>query len=166
MYDSSPSPVKRILVGLDGSSRAAGVIEAAVPLARALGAQIVVIRAVGLSPEVPQDFYKTTDEPLIDVLCHNARLDLERIVSRIPIELRAPDGIEFVVGVGWDTVCHAARRIGAELVVVGSHGYAGLDHLLGTTAAKIVNHAPCSVLVVRKSVPVEPLSASPAESVP
>ncbi|MCU1281826.1 MAG: hypothetical protein JWM53_5372, partial [bacterium] len=27
--------------------------------------------------------------------------------------------------------------------------YGGLDRLLGTTAAKIVDHAPCSVYVVR-----------------
>jgi nucleotide-binding universal stress UspA family protein len=155
--------VKRILVGLDGSVRAASVLDAAIPLARAHGAQIVVIRAVGLSPDVPQDFYKTTDAPLIDVLCRHARSDLEGMVARIPIELRAPDGIEVIVGVAWDVVCHAARRIGAELVVVGSHGYRGLDHLLGTTAAKIVNHAPCSVLVVRELAPVEP--AAPAAPV-
>jgi universal stress protein F len=36
-------------------------------------------------------------------------------------------------------------------VVIGSHGYGGLDRVLGTTAAKIVNHASCSVLVVREA---------------
>jgi nucleotide-binding universal stress UspA family protein len=37
----------------------------------------------------------------------------------------------------------------AALILIGSHGYSGLDHLLGTTAARVVNHADRSVLVVR-----------------
>ena len=41
----------------------------------------------------------------------------------------------------------------ADLVVIGSHGYGGLDRLLGTTAAKVANRAPCSVLVVRGKTP-------------
>jgi nucleotide-binding universal stress UspA family protein len=36
-----------------------------------------------------------------------------------------------------------------DLIVIGSHGYDALDRLLGTTAAKVVNHADRSVLVVR-----------------
>jgi nucleotide-binding universal stress UspA family protein len=36
-----------------------------------------------------------------------------------------------------------------DLIVIGSHGYGALDHVLGTTAAKVVNHADRSVLVVR-----------------
>ena len=33
--------------------------------------------------------------------------------------------------------------------VIGSHGYDTMDKLIGTTAAKVVNHAEVSVLVVR-----------------
>ena len=40
-----------------------------------------------------------------------------------------------------------ARRY--DLIVIGSHGYSGIDRLIGTTAAKVVNHAKQSVLVVR-----------------
>jgi nucleotide-binding universal stress UspA family protein len=152
---SEHGSVKRILVGLDGSGRAAGVLDAAVVLARGYGARIVVIRAVGLSPEVPQDFYKTTDGTVLDALCIHARQEIEARISRIPPELLAVEGVEIVVGVPWDAVCQVARRIRADLVVIGSHGYRGLDYLLGTTAAKVVNHAPCSVLVVRDPLPVE-----------
>ena len=35
--------------------------------------------------------------------------------------------------------------------MIGSHGYGGLDRILGTTAARVVNHALCSVFVVRAS---------------
>lgn len=43
-----------------------------------------------------------------------------------------------------------ARRIHAELIVVGSHGRSGVARLLlGSVASHVVSHAPCSVLVVR-----------------
>jgi nucleotide-binding universal stress UspA family protein len=140
--------MKRILVGLDGSPRAPGVLTAAVATARAHGAKLVLLRSVGLPPDVPQDFWRTTDEPLLELLEHRAKVYLEECAGRVPRELLV--GSEVKVGVPWQAVCDAARRLEAELVVVGSHGYGGVDHLLGTTAAKIVNHAPCSVLVVRE----------------
>jgi universal stress protein F len=56
---------------------------------------------------------------------------------------------EVAVGVPWQAVCETARKLEADLVVIGSHGYSGFDRVLGTTAAKVVNHAHCSVLVVR-----------------
>jgi len=36
--------------------------------------------------------------------------------------------------------------------VIGSHGYGGLDRLLGTTAARVVNHADRNVLIVRNAL--------------
>ena len=137
--------MKRILVGLDGSPRAAGVLATATTIARAQGARLTLVRAVGLPPEVPQDFWKTTDEPLLAVLQRHAREQLE--AAALPAELAGERLV--VVGVPWQAICDTARRIDADLVVIGSHGYAGFDRLLGTTAAKVVNHATCSVLVVR-----------------
>ena len=42
-----------------------------------------------------------------------------------------------------------AAELQVDLIVLGSHGFDVLDRVLGTTAARVVNHAPCSVLVVR-----------------
>ena len=47
-------------------------------------------------------------------------------------------------------VIHEAEAVGAELIVVGSHGKTGLKRfLIGNIAEKIVRNAPCSVLVAR-----------------
>ncbi len=147
--------MKRILVGLDGSPRAAGVLATATMIARAQGAKLSLVRAVGLPREVPEDFWKTTDEPLLVVLQRHAKEELDAQTTGLPPELSGERLV--VVGVPWQAICEAARRIDAELIVIGSHGYAGFDRLLGTTAAKVVNHATCSVLVVR-----EPLAPHPA----
>jgi len=143
--------MKRILVGLDGSPRAPGVLSAAVLLARADEGRIALVRAVGLPADIPQDFWKSTDEPLLEVLKRRAQEYLRGCAAQVPSELLAERTIEVVVGTPWEAVCNAARTAGADVIVIGSHGYAGFDRLLGTTAAKIVNHAPCSVLVVRAS---------------
>lgn len=47
------------------------------------------------------------------------------------------------------TVTEYAQEIGADCIIVGSHKPELQDYLLGSTAARIVRHAPCSVLVLR-----------------
>jgi universal stress protein F len=139
-----------ILVALDGSERAPRVLETGVQMARSRQARLVVMRAIGVPSDVPQDFFKVTDEPLIEVFRRNAVVYLESCLRAVPPDLRASDALLVVVGVPWDGICRAAEKVGADLVVIGSHGYGGLDRVLGTTAAKVVNHLHCSVLVVRE----------------
>jgi nucleotide-binding universal stress UspA family protein len=139
--------MKRILVGLDGSPRAPAVLDAAVALAKNQGARVVLLRSVGLPPDVPQDFWRTTDEPLLEVLKRRAKEYLEGCVATVPKDCFG--GVEIAVGVPWQAICEMARAVEADVIVIGSHGYSGFDRLLGTTAAKVVNHAPCTVVVVR-----------------
>ena len=48
-------------------------------------------------------------------------------------------------------IVDAAREWGADLIIVGSHGYTGVKRwLLGSVAQSVVSHAPCSVEVVRQ----------------
>jgi len=44
-----------------------------------------------------------------------------------------------------------AEKWGADLIIVGSHGRGFWGRLLGSVSNGIVNHAPCTVMVVRKS---------------
>jgi nucleotide-binding universal stress UspA family protein len=148
-----------ILAGVDGSVRSAGVLAAASSMARAHGGKIALVRAVALPPDVPQDFFRATDLPLVNVLERAARDYLDQCVASIPPELLAPDPVYVTIGVAWDGLCDEAKRRKANLLVIGSHGYGALDRLLGTTAAKVVNHAHCSVLVVREPID-EPAGAT------
>lgn len=44
-----------------------------------------------------------------------------------------------------------AREVGAELIVIPSHGYSGIKHfLLGSVAERVIRHSPCPVLVLRR----------------
>ncbi len=45
-----------------------------------------------------------------------------------------------------------AKQCGAELIVIPSHGYHGVKRfLLGSTAERVIRHADCPVLVLRRS---------------
>jgi universal stress protein F len=123
-------------------------LAAALTIARAQGARLTLLRSVGLPPDVPQDFWKTTEESLLEVLKRQARQYLDEQAKKVPAELLG--GTAVVIGVPWQAICDAAQTQQADLVVIGSHGYSGFDRLLGTTAAKVVNHSQCSVLVVRE----------------
>lgn len=139
--------MKRILVGLDSSPRAATVLAAALQLSTATGAKLVVYRAIGVPPDVPKELLTITDATLESVLEQRAREDLARLLANVPPERIARIATAFATP--WDGICRAASEYDADLIVIGSHGYGGLDRLLGTNAAKVVNRADRNVLVVR-----------------
>lgn len=61
-------------------------------------------------------------------------------------------GVEtFVVpGIPYDEIIRKAQEISADLVVVGTHGRTGLDHVLfGSTAEKVVRKSPVPVMTIR-----------------
>jgi nucleotide-binding universal stress UspA family protein len=49
----------------------------------------------------------------------------------------------------YDEILRAAREFGVDCIVMGSHRPELKDYLLGPNAARVVRHAPCSVMVVR-----------------
>lgn len=136
-----------ILVALDGSPRAPAVLRVAVHLAEKLGAKLWLFRAVGLPVEFPVETYAIAPDQLGPLLLERAEKELQAIANDLPPHLLAGRSSE--LGVAWDAICSAARKLEASLVVIGAHGYGRFDRVLGTTAAKIVNHIDRSVLVVR-----------------
>jgi nucleotide-binding universal stress UspA family protein len=140
--------MQRILVGVDGSERAAGVLGAATALARRTGGKLVLVRAVGVPLELPLEAYAMPPTSVVDLLQQEADKGLERLAEAVPAELIEKKRV--LVGTPWQAICQAAKDEDVDLVVIGSHGYQGLDRLLGTTAAKVVNHSDVAVLVVRQ----------------
>jgi len=52
----------------------------------------------------------------------------------------------------FDEICRLAQEIPADLVIMPTHGRTGLKHVfLGSTAERIVQHAPCPVFVTRRN---------------
>jgi nucleotide-binding universal stress UspA family protein len=139
--------MKKLLVCLDGSMKQTDVLRAAIAVARSSGARLLLFRSVGVPAELPAAAYSMAVDEVPALLQRQAEQALAELAETVPRELYA--GKRVSVGVPWPTIERAAAEEDVDMIVIGSHGYSGLDRILGTTAAKVVNHADRSVLVVR-----------------
>jgi universal stress protein F len=138
--------IRTLLVCLDNSTRAPAVLAAATEIAERFDARMILYRAIVIPPEFPAAAHTVTSDPLPDFLRRTAVDELHQLSKDNPRATVEPP----VVGVGqpWRAIVEAADRLAVDLVVIGSHGYHGLDRVLGTTASKVTNHARRNVLVV------------------
>lgn len=67
--------------------------------------------------------------------------------EHVPKDLRVHEHV--AQGPIYDAILRAAREQGCDCIVMGSHRPELKDYLLGPNAARVVRHAPCSVMVVR-----------------
>jgi nucleotide-binding universal stress UspA family protein len=139
---------KIILAAVDNSRRAAGVLAEAIDLAQKLGGKLVLVRAVGIPHEIPAEAFTESPRGVAEILERIARQELEAQARAVPEGLISK--LLVTTGVPWEVICRDAEQEKADLIVIGSHGYSGIDRLLGTTASRVVNHANRSVLVVRE----------------
>lgn len=139
--------MKKILVALDSSPVSVPVLDEAVKLAKYTGGQLILYRAVTLPAELPREFLLHPEEELSNMLKVRAELGLKDLAALVPKELIAAIRTEF--GTPWQAICDEAKRENVDVIVLGAHGYKLIDRLLGTTAARVVNHADRTVMVVR-----------------
>ena len=83
----------------------------------------------------------------------HARAVIDKSLSAL--SMKRPAGLtvtsEIVRGNSRDAILSEAERWGADLIVVGSHGYSGMKKLwLGSVSQAVAAHARCSVEIVRR----------------
>ena len=134
----------RILVPTDFSDGSLRAFDTALDMARDSGARLTLFHV----NHVPATVYPDVILPLTPNLLH----DLERSVDESLAAWREralAAGVETDVcttyGGTAEEICAAADALGAELIVIGTHGRGGLSHLLlGSVAEKVVRRAPVS----------------------
>ena len=139
---------KKILVGLDGSERQPEVLRQAVELADRCGGTLVLCRAVQIPSSIPALAWSLQGDEFEKFLVEHARDQVQKVASDLPEGLVG----EIVTELGQpaDILLRACGEHRCDLIVIGSHGYSGLDRLLGTTAGKVVNKSDRTVMVVRE----------------
>ncbi len=136
-----------MLVGIDGSPRQAAVLSTAWDLALRMGARMVVLRAVTVTKELPPEALLMPEEEIARILELRAHVELNQALATLPKGLEVEGRVEH--GQAWRAIVRVAAEVGADLIVIGAHGYGAVARLLGTTAARVVEHADRSVFVVR-----------------
>ncbi len=139
--------IRKILVGLDASPRSNHILEAAVALAQRFGAELILVHSVGIPFDFPADALGLSPTALPGIMEEAARRDLEARARALPPDIARK--VDIQIGTPWQVVCNLAKDEDVDLIVIGSHGYSGLDRVIGTTAARVVNHADRPVMVVR-----------------
>jgi nucleotide-binding universal stress UspA family protein len=137
---------QRIIVGVDGSEGAGRALDRALELAELTGG---TLHAVAVEEHLPA--YAATvgevDEELRFESSYFRRVEAEALRRAGARQVALT--FEVVRGHAAEQLSRCARELGADLLVVGHAGHARLRHLLGSTADRVVEHAPCPVLVVR-----------------
>ena len=142
--------ISRILVALDHTTRAPGVLRAATEIAERFDAELILFRAIAIEQSFPPSASTAAHrDPLPAYLQMEALNELDALCKGNARATRSAPII--AVGPPARTIADAARNSGADLIVLGSHGLHGLDYLFGTTTGSIATRAHCSVYVVHES---------------
>jgi nucleotide-binding universal stress UspA family protein len=142
--------IKTILVPTDFSKAADCALERAIALAELTHAEIHLVHAYELPSTLgaldvplalPQEFF--------DQIREAAQKQLEQRVKKVNAA-----GLEGQGHVTVDTparaLLDAAAKVGADLIVMGTHGRTGMKHvLLGSVAERAVRLATCPVMTVK-----------------
>jgi nucleotide-binding universal stress UspA family protein len=137
-----------IEVGFEASTQARAALEAAARIGRAAEATMKVI-AIDPLPAAPPSAAQIAEGSARGPRAFDLQQELHAAVSGLPVELRALPIFEHG-DPGNRLLARAAQ--GVDLLVVGSRGYGPLRVvLLGSVAIKIVENAPCPVLVTPRS---------------
>lgn len=139
-------PVQSILAAIDGSKAADIVFRTAARMAGELRAQLFLVHVLSVPPEIPPGAHTDPDH-VEETLEEVTRVSLRALMAEAPAVGFGPPIV--VEGEPWRAILEVARDLDVDLIVLGSHRYRGLERVLGTVAAKVVNHADRSVLVVR-----------------
>jgi len=144
------SMFKKILVAFDGSTRAARVFEVAMDVAGHYGSVLVPFHAMAIPPEFPPAAYVRAADALAGFLHREAEARFQGLRAAHPDKpgVTVRPLVISEQEPAWKAILATADQEDADLIVIGSHGYHGWDHVLGTTAGKVANVATRSVLVV------------------
>lgn len=139
---------KHILVPTDLSEGAEQALDYACELARTLGAQIHLLNVISIPALGVPELGVALTASIIDELVVGNQDAIDRLArTRCTAEIGQ---VMVRTGDARDVINQTAKELGAELIVMGTHGRRGISRaLLGSVAENVVRTAPCAVLTVR-----------------
>ena len=139
-------PLRKVLVATDFSDASDEAIDRAIEMARPSGAEVEIVHVLELAEEFP--FGTTYFDADYGALYANVDLQLSRRADRF-LEAGLACQTRIVEGSASTQIVERGQNIGADLIVVGTHGRTGLAHaMLGSVAERVVRRASCPVLTV------------------
>jgi nucleotide-binding universal stress UspA family protein len=145
---SVPRPLRKVVVGVDGSEHSLAALRWAVHQAAIMNVPLEVITAWAF-PEEPAPLGVEVHVPWQEELMAQARTRLDQIVADVVPESEQSRVTATVIG-GRPAQVLLRETAEDDLLVVGSRGRSAVEWLfLGSVSDHCVRHAPCPVVVVR-----------------
>jgi universal stress protein A len=140
--------LERILVPMDFSDASEQALDYALKLAGKFEARITLMHVVELIASSPDANFGYVPLDAGQQLAASTKR-LEKIAAeKVPAARLETTLVR--TGTPYREITDAAKELNLDLIVITTHGYTGLTHvLLGSTAERIVRHAACPVLTVR-----------------
>ena len=142
--------VKRILVPVDFSSCSLKALDYAAGFAGQLGAKLTVLHVV--EPALHADNYLAASSAFDQTTQNLLEVGKDRLNTIGPKHVGHRAESDFLVRMGRapSEILDTAKALGADMIVLGTHGHTGLKHvLLGSTAERVLQQAGCPVVTVR-----------------
>ncbi len=145
---------RHLLVPVDGSDLSDQAVARGVELANSLGAQITFFHAEPGLPVALAGLGEQVDPRTLDMLVTASREQSREILRQACSTAEAAglhaESRSVVNPMPHDAIVEAAKEVGADLIVMASHGRRGLNALLlGSETQKVLTHSALPVLVVR-----------------
>ncbi len=140
--------IKKILVPTDGSDSSMRAAEFALKLAKYFESEIIAIYVI--DHVILEEISKIHERhELEEEIKRKAERYLNYIVKSAQREGLKASSI-LVEGQPHDQIIRHAELLGVDLIVMGSKGRRGMNRILiGSVAERVIEYAPCPVLVMR-----------------
>lgn len=147
---------ERILVAIDFSDNSSFAFDYGLSLARQFGSELLLLHVIN-EPVDLRGFYvpHISFEQLEKEIAAGAAVMMEKFCQE-KLAGYSNYKTSIVTGTPFDEIIRKAEEIDASLIVIGTHGRTGLDHIIfGSTAERVVRGATCPVLTIRLPVELE-----------
>jgi nucleotide-binding universal stress UspA family protein len=139
-------PFEKILAAIDGSEASDHAFEKALELASLTGAALTALVVEGPLPAYAAtigevDEVKREKDAFFQRLLAHTREQAEAAGVELDVQLHPGHAAELIVRI--------AQETHADLIVLGHKGHFLRDHLLGSTADRVAEHANCPVMIVK-----------------
>jgi nucleotide-binding universal stress UspA family protein len=154
---TQPVEIRRLLVPLDGSRRASGVLPVAAELGRRLMVPVALVTVIDPTRAVPPTlaYEAAVTGGFPGEVLAGLQGDAQRVLEEATAELKTPTGVAGFVKYGTVATCVAEMSAPGDVIVMATHGGGHEGWPLGSVAGMLVRAAPVPVLLVRTAQPRE-----------
>lgn len=138
---------RHLLVPTDFGECAAHALDVALDLAAKLGAKVTLVHAMAIPTAMALVYAEGLSWP-IEELDSAARRELQALTESVRKRYPEVEG-RVISGEPREAILALAKEVGADVIVMGTHGRRGLPRaILGSVAERVVRTSPIPVLTI------------------